>query len=85
MTKKMNFYWIKKGDSMKKIFNTNDYYTAQETAKLLSVCEQRIRAKLKQGHFPNATYSERNRRWEIPLEDVEKEIKRKQAATAYHN
>lgn len=42
--------------------------TTKEAAEILGVCEQRIRLKLKQGHFPNARPPQD---WLIPEEDVE--------------
>lgn len=46
------------------------YYTTKEVAQMLGLCEQRIRAKLKQGHFPNAKKRPIKYEWLIPEKDL---------------
>lgn len=44
--------------------------TPPEVALMLGVCNQRIGAKLKQGHFPNAELCECGRTTMIPVDDI---------------
>lgn len=47
-------------------------YTTKQAAEILGVCEQRIRAKIKQGHFPNAEKRPIKYEWLIPQSDINK-------------
>lgn len=49
-------------------------FSTKEAAKELGVCHQRILAKIKQGHFPNAHNCECGRSILIPEHDVTKQI-----------
>lgn len=44
------------------------YYTTEEAAQILGKSERRIRAKLKQGHFPSSIPPAG---WQISHEDIE--------------
>lgn len=49
--------------------------TTNETAKMMNVCQQRIAAKIRQGHFPNYGHCECGRTVMIPMEDIENDLK----------
>lgn len=51
--------------------------TTQEAAKQMGVCKQRITAKLKDGHFPNAGWCECGRSRMIPVADIESDLHKK--------
>lgn len=46
-------------------------HTTKEVAKQLGVCEQRIRARIKQGHFPHAKRCDCGQSWLIPERDLQ--------------
>lgn len=52
-------------------------FLPREVARILGVCHQRIAAKLKQGHFPNSYMCECGRSTLIPLEDINKNLKKR--------
>jgi hypothetical protein len=51
--------------------------TTVEAAALLDVCQQRIAAKVKQGHFPHHCRCECGRSIMIPVEDIESDRARR--------
>ncbi len=52
-------------------------YTPKQLAKLRGVCQQRIHAKMKQGHFPHARRCPCGFGWLIPQADVDADIARR--------
>lgn len=54
---------------------TKKLFTTKEMAELLGLCQQRITAKIRQGHFPNARPCECGRSIMIPESDLFKGIK----------
>lgn len=51
-------------------------YTPKQLAKLRGVCQQRIHAKRKQGHYPHARRCPCGFGWLIPQTDVDADIAR---------
>lgn len=51
--------------------NEKDCITVDEAAKKLKVCKQRIRTKIKDGHFPNVTKCRCGHSYLIPVNDLE--------------
>lgn len=49
------------------------YYTVKEVAKIEGVSERRIRAKIKQGHYPHAKQCPCGQAWLIPVKEVKNE------------
>ena len=45
-------------------------FTTKEVAARLGVCDQRVHAKIKQGHFPNHSRCECGRTIMIPEQDL---------------
>lgn len=48
------------------------YLTVKQAEKILKISERRIRAKIQQGHFPNAMMCSCGVSWIIPVSDLDK-------------
>ncbi len=53
---------------------SKDKLRPQEAARYLGVCVQRVHAKLKEGHFPNARWCECGISKLIPVSDLNDDI-----------
>jgi hypothetical protein len=50
--------------------------TVTQTTKMMNLSQQRIMVKMKEGHFPGFGKCECGQRWMIPLDDIERDLKK---------